>query len=207
MDPGDGKESEVYIPVPYNSPPTIYKNTLSLRAPVGEPPATGAPGDTRAYDARTGVKKWEFHSVPHPGELGHESWTGDEWKDRTGVNNWGFYMTVDEARDTLYTTYGSPASDFYGFDRQGNNLFGNSVVALDVNTGKVKWYFQSVHHDLWDMDLPPAPILLELTVKGKKIPALAQTGKVGYMYILNRITGEPVFVINETPVAQRKVPG
>jgi len=207
MDPGFGKEGEVDITVPYNSPPTIYKNTLFLGANVGEQPATGAPGDTRAYDARTGVKKWEFHSVPHPGELGHESWTGEEWKDRTGVNNWGFYMTVDEARDTLYTTYGSPASDFYGFDRVGNNLFGNSVVALDVNTGKVKWYFQAVHHDLWDMDLPPAPVLLDLTVKGKKIAALAQTGKVGYMYILNRITGEPVFGINETPVAQSKVPG
>ena len=116
-------------------------------------------------------------------------------------------MTVDQKTDTVYTTFGSPASDFYGSDRQGNNLFGNSVVALDINTGKMKWYFQAVHHDLWDMDLPPAPILLDLTVKGKKIPALAQTGKVGYMYILNRLTGEPVFGIDEKPVAQSRVPG
>ena len=111
-----------------------------------------------------------FHSVPQPGEVGHESWQGDGWKDRTGVNNWGFSMTVDTQRNLLYTTFGSPASDFYGGDRKGNDLFGNSVVALDADTGKMKWYFQAVHHDTWDFDLPPAPGLIDVTVNGKKIP-------------------------------------
>ena len=116
-------------------------------------------------------------------------------------------MTVDTQRGILYTVFGSPASDFYGGDRKGNNLFGNSVVALDAQSGKLKWYFQVVHHDLWDMDLPPAPVLLDVTVKGKSTPVLAQTGKVGYVYILNRETGEPIFGVNETKVPQSKVPG
>jgi len=207
IDPGFGKEGEVDLGIPYNSPPTVYKNLLFVGANVGEIQVAGEPGDTRAYDARTGAKLWTFHSVPRPGEPGHESWEGDGWKDRTGVNNWGFFMTVDTARNILYTTYGSPASDFYGSDRKGNDLFGNSVVALDADTGKMKWYFQAVHHDLWDFDLPPAPGLIDVTINGKKVPILAQTGKVGYMYILNRVTGEPVFGIKETPVPQSKVPG
>jgi quinoprotein glucose dehydrogenase len=207
IDPGFGNEGVVDLVIPYNSAPTLYKNLLFVGANVGEIQVPNAPGDTRAYDVRTGKKVWTFHSVPRPGEIGHDSWVGDGWKDRTGVNNWGFSMTVDTERGILYTTYGSPASDFYGFDRPGNDLFGNSVVALDAETGKVKWYFQAVHHDLWDFDLPPAPGLLDVTVNGRKIPILAQTGKVGYMYILNRVTGKPVFGIKETPVPQSKVPG
>ncbi len=207
VDPGFGKEGEVDLAIPYNSAPTVYKNLLFVGANVGEIQVPGQPGDTRAYDARTGAKLWVFHSVPQPGETGHESWESDGWKDRTGVNNWGFSMTMDTQRNTLYTTYGSPASDFYGFDRKGNDLFGNSVVALDPDTGKMKWYFQAVHHDLWDFDLPPAPGLIDVTIKGKKVPILAQTGKVGYMYILNRETGKPVFGVEEKPVPQSKVPG
>lgn len=207
VDPGFGNEGEVDLVIPYNSPPTIYKNMLFVGANVGETQKPGEPGNTRAYDARTGKKVWEFHSVPQPGETGHETWEGDGWKDRTGVNNWGFSMTVDTERGILYTTYGSPASDFYGYDRKGDDLFGNSVVALDAQTGKLKWYFQAVHHDIWDFDLPPAPGLIDITVNGKKIPALAQTGKVGYMYILDRVTGKPVFGVKETPVPQSKVPG
>ncbi|HLI86482.1 MAG TPA: PQQ-binding-like beta-propeller repeat protein [Bryobacteraceae bacterium] len=207
VDPGFGKEGEVDLGIPYNSAPTVYKNLLFVGANVGEIQVAGQPGDTRAYDARTGAKVWVFHSVPQPGEPGHESWDGDGWKDRTGVNNWGFFMTVDSQRNTLYTTYGSPASDFYGFDRKGNDLFGNSVVALDADTGKMKWYFQAVHHDLWDFDLPPAPGLIDVAIKGKKVPILAQTGKVGYMYILNRETGKPVFGVEEKPVPRSQVPG
>jgi quinoprotein glucose dehydrogenase len=193
--------------VSYNSPPSIFKNLLLVGANVPEQPATGQPGNTRAYDARTGAKVWEFHSVPQPGETGNETWPADGWKDRTGANNWGFYMTVDAERSTVYTVFGSPASDYYGFDRKGNNLFGNSVVALDANTGKRMWHFQTVHHDLWDMDLPPAPILMDITVKGKKIPALIQTGKLGLIFILNRETGEPVFGVEERPVPQSDSPG
>ncbi|HXP88190.1 MAG TPA: PQQ-binding-like beta-propeller repeat protein [Bryobacteraceae bacterium] len=207
VDPGFGKEGEVDLTIPYNSAPTLYNNTLFVGANVGEIQVPNAPGDTRAYDVRTGKKVWEFHSVPRPGETGNESWENGGWKDRTGVNNWGFSMTVDIARHTLYTTYGSPASDFYGADRKGNDLFGNSVVALDPETGKMKWFFQAVHHDLWDFDLPPAPGLIDVTVNGKKTPILAQTGKVGYMFILNRETGQPVFGVKETPVPQSQVPG
>jgi quinoprotein glucose dehydrogenase len=207
LDPGFGNEGEVDLVIPYNSAPTLYKNTLLVGANVGEIQVPNQPGDTRAYDVRTGKKVWQFHSVPQPGETGHESWEGDGWKDRTGVNNWGFSMTVDAPRGILYTTFGSPASDYYGADRKGNDLFGNSVVALDAETGKVKWYFQAVHHDIWDFDLPPAPGLIDVTVNGKKIPILAQTGKVGYMYILDRTTGKPVFGVDEKPVPVSQVPG
>ena len=207
IDPGFGNEGEVDTVVAYQSAPTVYKNMLFIGANVPEQPATGPPGDTRAYDARTGAKMWEFHSVPREGETGNETWSAEAWKDRTGVNNWGFSMTVDEERGILYTTYGSPASDFYGGDRKGNDLFGNSVVALDAATGKMKWYFQAVHHDTWDFDLPPAPGLMDIVIHGKKTPILAQAGKVGYMYILNRETGKPIFGIEEKPVPQSQVPG
>jgi glucose dehydrogenase len=202
-----GDNGIVDMVIAYNSPPTVYKNLLIVGANVPEKPAEGPPGDTRAYDARTGKKIWEFHSVPRPGETGHETWEGDSWKNRSGVNHWGFYMTVDAERDILYTTYGSPSGDYYGGDRKGNNLFANSVVALDALTGKLKWYFQAVHHDQWDYDLPPAPVLLDVVTKTGKIPILAQTAKTGYMYILNRLTGEPVFGIAEQPVPISQVPG
>jgi glucose dehydrogenase len=207
LDPGFGKEGEVDLAVPYNSPPTIYKNLLIAGANVPEQPEKGPSGNTRAYDARTGAKLWEFHSVPHEGEVGNDTWPKDHWQDRTGANHWGITMTVDEPRGILYTVYGSPASDYYGFDREGDNLFGNSIVALDAATGKRLWHFQTVHHDLWDMDLPPAPVLLDITVQGKKIPALVQTGKLGLVFILNRVTGEPVFGVEERPVPQSEVPG
>jgi quinoprotein glucose dehydrogenase len=201
------KVGEIDMVIPYNSVPTIYKNLLIVGANVPERQATNQPGNTRAFDVLTGSKVWEFRSVPQPGEVGNETWKGDSWKDRTGVNNWGFYMTLDAERGILYTVFGSPASDYYGGDREGNNLFGNSVVALEAETGKLKWFFQTVHHDQWDFDLPPAPVLLDVNIKGKKVPLLAQTGKVGYMYILNRVTGEPIFGIDETPVPVSQVPG
>jgi glucose dehydrogenase len=207
LDPGFGREGEVDLVIPYNSAPTLYRNLLFVGANVGEIQVPNQPGDTRAYDVRTGAKVWEFHSVPRPGETGNDTWEGESWKERTGANNWGFSMTVDAQRGILYTTFGSPASDFYGGDRRGANLFGNSVVALEAETGKLKWYFQAVHHDTWDFDLPPAPGLIDITVNGRRVPALAQTGKVGYMYILDRTTGKPVFGVNETPVPQSKVPG
>ena len=207
IDPGFGKEGTVDVVVPYNSAPVVYKNLLLLGANVQEQPAQGPPGDTRAYDARTGAKVWEFHSVPQPGETGHESWVGDGWKNRSGANNWGFSMTVDAQRAILYTVLGSPASDFYGADREGDNLFGNSVVALDAETGKLKWYFQAVHHDLWDYDLTSPAALMDVSVSGKKTPILAFPTKSGYMYILDRMTGKPVFGIEEKPIPANNVPG
>jgi quinoprotein glucose dehydrogenase len=206
VDPGFGKEGKVDIAVPWNGVPAIFKNVVMLGATVGEIPK-GPPGDSRAYDARTGAKLWEFHSVPRPGEPGSGSWEGNSWQGYSGVNVWGWYLTADEQRGILYMPFGGPAGNYYGGDRPGNNLFGNSIVAVDANTGKYLWHFQTVHHDLWDSDLPPAPSLIDITVKGKKIPALAAIGKTGWMFILDRVTGKPVFGIEERPVPKGDVPG
>jgi glucose dehydrogenase len=207
IDPGFGKEGEVDMVVPFDSAPVVYKNSLLVGANTPEAPAIGPPGDTRAYDARTGAKLWDFHSVPQAGEAGHETWEGDSWKNRSGVNDWGFSLTVDAERGILYTVLGGPNNNYWGGDRKGDNLFANSVVALDAATGKLKWYFQAVHHDLFDYDLPPAPGLMDVTVNGNKVPMLALTAKTGYMYLLDRITGKPVYGIKETPVPASKVPG
>ena len=207
IDPGFGKEGEVELAVPYDSAPVVYKNLFLLGANTPEAPSTGPAGNTRAYDARTGAKLWEFHSVPQPGEPGNETWEGDGWKNRSGVNNWGFSMTVDAARGILYTVFGGPNTNYWGGDRKGSNLYANSVVALDAETGKVKWHFQVVHHDIWDYDLPPAPGLLDVTVNGKTVPMLAQATKSGYLYLLDRVTGKPVFGAEEQPVPASQVPG
>jgi len=206
IDPGFGKEGVVDMVVGYSGVPTIFRNLVMVGASVLELPV-GQPGDTRAYDARTGAKLWEFHTVPQPGETGHETWLNDGWKGRSGTNVWAWQMTLDEQRGMLYMPVDGPASNYYGGDRPGANLFGNSVVAVDAETGKLKWYFQTVHHDLWDYDNPPAPALIDITVNGKKVPALAQIGKTGWMFILNRETGKPVFGVEERPVAAGDVPG
>jgi glucose dehydrogenase len=206
LDPGFGKEGVVDIDVRYGGVPTIYKNVVLVGAQNGEVPI-GPPGDTRAYDARTGKKLWEFHSVPRPGEPGFGTWEGDSWKGRAGVNVWGWYMTVDEERGIVYMPFGGAAANYYGGDRHGANLFANSLVAVDALTGKYKWHFQMVHHGLWDSDLPPAPGLVDIVQNGKTIPALALIGKTGYMFFLNRVTGEPVYGVEERPVPKGDVPG
>ena len=206
LDPGFGKEGIVDITVPWYGVPAVYKNVVLLGATVGEIPI-GPPGDSRAYDARTGKKLWDFHTIPQPGEPGFGSWEKDSWKGFSGVNVWGWYLTVDEERGILYMPLGSPAGNYYGGDRPGNNLFGNSVVAVDATTGKYLWHFQTVHHDLWDSDLPPSPGLVDIVVDGKKIPALAAIGKTGWMFILDRTTGKPVFGVEERPVPKGDVPG
>jgi quinoprotein glucose dehydrogenase len=206
IDPGFGKEGQVDMVVPYSGVPTIYKNVAMIGASVGEVPL-GPAGDSRAYDARTGAKLWDFHSVPRPGDVGHDTWLDDGWKGRSGVNVWGWYMSVDEDRGIVYMTFGGPAANYYGGDRPGNNLFANSVVAVDAVTGKYKWHFQTVHHDLWDSDLPPAPGLVDIVKDGQKIPALTLIGKTGWMFILDRVTGKPVFGVEERPVPKGDVPG
>ena len=206
IDPGFGKEGEVDMGVPWSGVPVIYKNVAIVGATVGEVP-TGAAGNSRAFDARTGAKLWEFHTVPQPGETGHDSWLNDGWKDRSGTNVWAWHMTVDEQRGIVYMPIGGPAANYFGGDRPGANLFGNSIVAVDAETGKYKWHFQTVHHDLWDSDLPPAPGLIDLNVNGKKIPALAAIGKTAWMFILDRVTGKPVFGVEERPVPKGDVPG
>ncbi|HWJ68617.1 MAG TPA: PQQ-binding-like beta-propeller repeat protein [Sphingobium sp.] len=206
LDTRFGRDGRVALEVPYGSPPTIYKNVLIIGANVAEM-QSGPPGDTRAFDARTGEKIWEFHTVPRPGEVGHDTWLDDGWKNRSGTNVWIWYMTVDDKTDTLYMPVGGPSANYYGGDRPGANLFGNSVVAVDALTGKYKWHFQTIHHDLWDSDLPAPPVLVDLKVDGKAVQALAETGKPGLMYILDRHTGKPIHPVEERPVASADVPG
>jgi quinoprotein glucose dehydrogenase len=202
-----GKDKNYILP----SPPTIYKNLVITGAGPGEGPGgfnggPGPAGDTRAWNARTGKLVWTFHSVPRPGETGHETWAGDSWKDRSGVNVWG-YMTVDVARGILYMPFGAPNNDRVGIDRPGNNLFSSSLVAVSADTGKLLWYFQVVHHDIWDFDVETPPTLFEVKHGGKTIPAVATVNKNALMFILNRVTGKPIYDVEERPVPQSNVPG
>jgi quinoprotein glucose dehydrogenase len=203
---GFGTNGQVDMVVGYSGTPTVYKNVIMVGASVLELPQ-GPPGDTRAFDAVTGKKLWEFHTVPRPGETGHETWLDEGWKERSGTNTWGFSETIDEARGVAYLPIAGPASNYYGGDRPGNNLFGNSVVAVDILTGKYKWHFQTVHHDIWDIDMSAAPGLVDIKQGGRTIPALATVGKGGYMFILDRTTGKPVFGVEERPVPKGNVPG
>jgi len=168
--------------------------------------AAGVPGDSRAYDARTGKKLWDFHAIAQPGEVGHNTWGGDSWKGRGGTNVWSMAVTVDEKHGIVYLPFGGPAANYYGGDRPGDNLFSNTLVAADATTGRLKWYFQTVHHELWDFDLPPEPVLMDVMHDGKKVPALVQTGKIGYVFVFNRVTGKPVFPIEERPVPKGDAP-
>ena len=206
IDPGFGKEGIVDISVPWGGAPAIYNDVVIVGASNGEN-LYGPPGDTRAFDARTGAKLWQFHSIPLPGEAGFGSWMGDSWKGFSGTNVWGWYMTLDEKRGILYMPFGSPAGNYYGGDRPGNNLFGNSVVAVNALTGQYLWHFQTVHHDLWDSDLPPAPGLVDIKRNGKTLAALAAIGKPALMFILDRTNGTPVFGVEERPVPKGDVPG
>lgn len=187
------------------SPGIVYKDLLIMGAEVSE--LFGAePGYIRAYDIRTGKLRWTFHTIPHPGEKGYETWPPDAWKYAGGVNCWGG-MSLDEERGIVFVPLGSPSYDFYGADRKGANLFGNSIVALDAATGKYIWHFQTVHHDLWDYDLPAPPNLVTINRDGRSIDAVAQTTKIGFLFVLDRETGEPLFPVEERPVPPSNVPG
>jgi len=203
---GFGTNGEVDIDVPYNSVPGIFRNVVIVGA--NTPPGTiGGIGNARAFDARTGAKLWEFNSVAQPGSVGHESWEGDSWKGRLGANAWPFYFTIDEQRGLLYLPLASPIPGAFGGDRQGANLFGNSVVAVNVQTGAYQWHFQTIHHDLWDHDPPAPPGLFDVVQNGRTIPALGVTTKSGYLYILNRETGRAIFGVEERAVPKSDVPG
>ena len=154
----------------------------------------------------TGKKLWQFQNVPLPGQVGHETWLDYGWRDRSGTNVWAFYMTLDAERGILYMPVSAPAANYWGGDRPGANLFANSIVAVDAETGKYRWHFQTVHHDIWDFDMPAPPVLVDITQNGRRVPALASIGKSGYMFILNRVTGKPIFGVEERPVPKGDVP-
>lgn len=165
-----------------------------------------APGDIRAFDVRTGKQMWSFHTIPHPGEFGYETWPKDAWQRVGGANVWG-EMSVDEKRGILYAPTASAKYNFYGVDRAGSNLFSDCLLALDARTGKRLWHFQMVHHDIWDYDDATAPKLLTLRVDGKAIDAVAQVSKQGFVWVFDRVTGKPVWSIEERPVPQSEMPG
>jgi quinoprotein glucose dehydrogenase len=188
------------------SPPGIYEDIVILGVSNGEGPPVEAPGDIRAFDIHTGRQLWRFHTIPWPGEPGHEGWEGDSWKNRGGANAWGG-VSIDAERGMVFAATGSAGDDYYGGDRPGPNLYANSVLALDARTGKLLWHFQTVHHDIWDYDLSPAPNLVAIRRGGRLIPAVAQASKTGLVFLLDRLTGEPLIPVEERPVPASTVPG
>ncbi len=189
-----------------SSPGIIYENLIIMGSWVREGPGPAAPGHIRAYDVKTGERVWIFHTIPHPGEFGYETWPEEAWKHVGGANDWSG-MSLDKARGWVFISTGSPTYDFWGGDRKGKNLFANSVVALDAATGEYIWHFQIVHHDLLDRDLPAPPMLVTVTHDGERVEAVAQITKTGHVFLFNRETGEPLFPVVERPVPASDLEG
>jgi quinoprotein glucose dehydrogenase len=202
-----GLRGEDYLSqsVQLTTPGTIYKDLIIVG---GQNPETypSPPGDIRAFDVRTGAIRWTFHTIPHPGEKGYETWPKDAWKTAGAANNWAG-MALDAERGIVYVPTGSPVYDFYGGDRLGDNLFSDTMLALDAATGKLIWHFQGVHHDLWDRDFPAAPVLLSVKRGDKTIDAVAQTTKSGHVYVFDRLNGTPLFPISNLQYPASNVPG
>ena len=190
------------------SPPVVYKDLVIVGSGVGDRLMYrhDPPGDVRAYNARTGKMAWSFHTIPQKGEFGNDSWEGDSATFTGHTNVWS-PMTLDEHRGLLYLPVTTPSNDYYGGRRLGNGLFGETLVCLDATTGRRKWHYQLVHHGLWDYDPPAPPNLITIHVNGKKIDAVAQPTKQGFLFVFDRATGEPVWPIEERPVPQSDVPG
>ena len=202
----DPMSSEIGI----HATPMIGRNTIVVGAahkPGGVPTSkTNVKGYVRGYDVRTGKRKWIFHTVPKPGEFGFDTWLQDSWSYTGNTGAWG-ESSIDEARGVVYVGVEEPTGDFYGGPRPGPNLFGESLVALDLETGERKWHYQFVHHGIWDHDNPSPPILADVQIKGKRVPVVAQPSKQAFLYVLNRETGQPVWPIEERPVEKGDVPG
>jgi glucose dehydrogenase len=201
LDEPDIKESFAAM----TTPGVIYKDMIILgfREPETKPALRG---DIRAYDVRTGKLRWSFHTIPHPGEPGYETWPANAWKYTGAANNWTG-MSLDSARGIVYAPTGSAVDDFYGADRLGNDLYADTLLALDANTGKLIWHFQGVHHDIWDRDFPSPPALLTVQSGGHQVDALAQATKQGFLYLFDRTTGKPLFPIDERAFPPSNVPG
>ncbi len=188
-------------PLQTSNPGRVFENLVLVSLPAQGAGHESTPGDVQAYDVRTGKLAWVFHSIPRPGEPGSETWPKDAGRTAGGVHNWN-EMTIDEARGIAYIPFGTARYDFYGADREGDNLYGNSLVALDARTGKKLWHFQMIHHDLWDWDLPSAPKLLTIRQNGRNVDAVAQPTKHGFVFVFDRVTGKPIWPIEERPVPQ-----
>ena len=193
-------------PVQTNNPGRIFENLIITPLMRSGADYAYLPGDIHAYDVRTGRLAWVFHTVPRPGEFGYETWPEGSWQRLGGVINWNA-LSIDEARGIAYIPLGTAKFDYYGGNRKGANLYGNSLVALDARTGKRLWHFQTIHHDLWDYDLPDAPRLLTVRHNGQSIDAVAQPTKHGFLFVFNRVTGEPLWPIEERPVPASGMPG
>lgn len=188
------------------SPPAIYKDLVICGSFASDGEPQGPSGDVRAFDAQTGKLVWRFHVVPRKGEFGHDTWPPGATDDRGGVNAWSM-LSIDEERGIVYLPLTSPAYDYWGGDREGANLFGDSLVALDAATGKRIWHFQTIHHNIWDYDLPAQPSLVTLLREGRKVPAVVQITKTGFAFVFDRVNGKPLFEIEERPVPPSDVPG
>jgi glucose dehydrogenase len=188
------------------SPPAIYKNVVICGSLTADGEPRGPSGDVRGFDALSGKLLWTFHTVPREGEFGNDTWADGSWKDRAAVNAWSI-LTVDTEHGIVFLPLTSPATDYYGGDRKGANLFGDSLVALDALTGKRLWHFQTVHHNLWDYDIPAAPTLVTVKRAGTAIPAVAQVTKTGFTFVFDRLTGKPLFDIEEHAAPPSEVPG
>jgi glucose dehydrogenase len=193
-------------PYHMSSPGVIYRNLIITGAQGKEEDPDGPAMDVRAWDVRTGKLVWTFHTIPHPGEAGYETWPRDNWVTAGSPANWGA-ATVDEKRGLIFLPIGQPASQYYGGARQGQNLYSSSIVALDGNTGKPQWSFQITHHDVWDYDAEAPPSLMDVVKNGKKIPVVVAISKPGLMFFLIRDTGKSLYPVEERPVPQSDVPG
>ena len=193
------------ISVQSATPGRVFENVIILGSATNQE-YESAPGDVRAYDVRSGKLVWTFHTIPHAGEFGYDTWPKDAWKSVGGANDWA-EMSIDEKRGIVYIPTASPKYNFYGANRKGANLFGDCLVALDARTGKRIWHFQMVHHDIWDYDNATAPKLLTVRHNGKTVDIVAQAGKTGFLYVFDRVTGEPLWPIEERPVPRSDMPG
>jgi quinoprotein glucose dehydrogenase len=203
----DGFDTDVFFfSIGNNTPGVVWKDLLILGSTTGEGPQPCAPGHIRAFDVRTGVRKWIFHTIPHPGEFGYETWGPESWKQVGSANVWGGF-TLDAERGMVFCGTGSPAYDSWGGNRPGQNLFGNCTLALNAETGERIWHFQAVHHDLWDYDLPTPPVLAQMEKNGKTVDVVVQPTKMGHLFVLNRETGEPMFSVEEVAVPPSDMPG
>jgi quinoprotein glucose dehydrogenase len=201
-----GLDRDAPRPLQTSNPGRIFDNLMIVPLPAGGAAYDSNAADIHAYDVRTGKLVWQFHTVPHPGEAGYDTWPPEAWKTAGGVHNWS-ELTVDVKHGIVFIPLGSPRYDFYGANRKGDNLFGDSLLALDARTGKRLWHFQIVHHDLWDYDLPVAPKLITVRHDGRMVDAVAQGTKFGSLFVFNRLTGEPLWPIEERSVPQSDVPG